>query len=110
MRVVLYLFIWTQFSTRTNSFNVRDIERVPSGVINDRARKPARRNEPKQLRAPRLKTEYRDGVLGSIANKQLAAGSVKSQRVGLGSEEVCRILPRADRFNELIGARIDDRE
>src|ERR1035441_5679839 len=55
-----------------------------------------------------LEAEESDGVLRAVANEQRLAGSIEGQRVGLRTEQICGILPCANRLDDLIRARVDD--
>ena len=78
------------------------------GIKRNRAGKPADGNQAQQFRFARFELENRDGVLRAVADKKCFARFVKRQRVWLRAEQIAGILPRANRFDDLVGARVND--
>ena len=95
---------------RADAFDVGDAERLARRVVSDAAREPADRDEPAQAGLAGLEVEDRDGVLGAVANEELAARLVKGEGVGLGPEQIRGVLPRAEGLHDLVGAGVDDAE
>src|ERR1043166_8802366 len=95
-------------AARAETFDISRVNRIASHVANDRAGKPTDRYQTKQLRFARIEIENRDRILRSIAGEELSAQFIERQRVWLRAEEIGGILPRPNRFNDLISARIKD--
>ena len=91
-----------------SAFEVGDVNLFAAGVKNDRAGKPADGNQAEQFGFARVELKNGNGVLRAIADKKFLAGFVKRQRVRLRAEQVARILPRANRFHDLVRARVND--
>ena len=89
-------------------FDVRDINFLPRCVEGDGAGKPAGRDQAEQFRFAWFELENGDGVLRAVANKKVFARLVERQRIRLRAEQIARVLPRANRFDNLVLAGIND--
>src|ERR1043166_9020482 len=76
--------------------------------MNDSPRKPADRHQTHQLRPPWFKIENSHCVLRGIAHIKSLPTAIKRERIGLRSEKISRILPRADSFDDFVSPSIND--
>src|ERR1019366_3044711 len=101
------MFLRLQGPVGGEALDIGDVERLPFGVVNDRAGEPAYRDQAEQPRLAGVEVEYRHGILCAVADEQPLARSVEGHRVRLGAEEVRRTLPRAYGFLHPLAARVN---
>ena len=71
---------------RAEALKVGNIKRISPRVVNDGAGEPADGNEAKQPGFAGIEFKNGDGILGAVADKELAARLIEGQCVGLGAE------------------------
>jgi len=96
------------FHFGADAFEVGNTELFAARVKHNGAGKPAGRNQAEQFRFARFEPENSDGVLCAVANEERFARLVERQRIRLRAEQIARILPRANGFDDPVGARVND--
>ena len=110
MRVEFDGLAGLEVSGRADALDVGDAERLAGRVVSDAAGEPADGDQAAQAGLAGLEVEDGHGVLGAVADEELAAGLIEGERVGLRPEQVRGVLPRADRLDDLVRARVNDAE
>ena len=90
-----------------NAFDVGDTQRLASRVEDNATREPADGDQAAQTGVAGLEVKDGHGILCAVADEQFAAGLVKGEGVGLRPEQICRILPRADRLHDLVRSSVN---
>src|SRR5512133_770495 len=93
---------------RAGALNVGHADGPARIVERDGSREPAYGDEALELGFSWREIDYCHGVLGAVANEERFARAIEGQGVGAGAEEVGRVLPGPDGFDDLIAAGVDD--
>ena len=91
-----------------NVLEIGDADFFIARIKRDAARKPADGDQAEQFGCAGLELENGDGVLRAVADEKFFAGLVECQRIRLRAERIARILPRANRLDDRVRARVND--
>ena len=90
-----------------DAFDVGDAQRFASRVEDNPAGKPADGDQAAQARLAGLEVKDGHGILGAVADVEFATRLVKGEGVWLRSEQIRGILPRTDRFHDLVRSSVN---
>jgi len=101
---------FVELSCRADSFDVRDANTRAFRIKSDRSREPAYGDEAGEFGAADGKIDDPDGVLRSIRNKKPLPAAIEAKCIRRGAEKISGTLFGPNRFDDFIGARVDDAE
>src|SRR5688572_2920892 len=95
---------------RADSFDVRDADAGAFRIKGHRSREPSNGDEAGEFGTTGAEINHPDGILRAVGNVEALPAAIEAKRIRGGAEKISGTLLGPNRFDDFIGARVDDGE